>query len=278
MRNDRQPPFRIDEENSVMHRRASLICRWVFASSAAVLMSAVSLFAADKLPKDGAWARYYVYSKMPDGNEYASHRTIRFVGTVVENGKTHRWIEWSLADAPADGGKKKPITFVRKFLLTEKSLRESSHPLREFVRGWEGFEGKTPRRIATKGDDRELAIVSAGGSQLLFLPGVLKTTKPSRSSRTIDYQHGQLRVKSGCVGTYEDVYRPMTAPLASTWKTDYELWLHRDVPLGMASVKKKMVLIRKDAKGKKTVRDLGTSEWWVEAWGTDAKSAFPDAK
>lgn len=261
-----------------MHRRASLICRSGFAAGAVLLISAGSLHAADKLPKDGTWARYYAYSKMPDGKEFASRTTIRFVGTVVENGKKHRWIEWTLSDVPADGGKKKPVTFVRKFLLPEKALRESSHPLREFVRGWEGYEGKTPRKVPISGEEREIAILSAGETTLLILPGVLKTTKATGNSRTIDYQQGQLRVASGRAGSYKAVFRSATSPTHYTWKVNYELWLHKDVPLKMASLKTKLVLTTKDAKGKQTVRDRGTTEYSVEAWGTNAKSAFPNAK
>jgi hypothetical protein len=63
-----------------------------------------------------------------------------------------------------------------------------------------------------------------------------------------------------------------------SWKTDYQVWRHKDVPLGMASAKTATVIIIKQANGKPMVRDFGRIEWWVEAWGTDAKSAFPDAK
>jgi len=233
--------------------------------------------AADELPKDGAWARYYVQSKGPDGTEHTFHTTIRFVGTVVEKGKRCRWVEWTEA-VPADGddGKKTIRKSVLKFLFTEKSLRESSQPLPEFIRGWSGEEGKPPSPLETTQRNRETTNIS--GTNLVFLPGVLKTTKATRNPRTVDYQQGQLRLKTGRSGTYEAVYHPSTVPLVFTWKTDYELWLHKDVPLGMASTRMKMVFIRKDAKGKKTVRDLATIEWWVEAWGTDAKSAFPDAK
>lgn len=260
-----------------MRGTASPIGRWGFAIAAAASMSAAPLLAADKLPKDGAWARYYVLHKDPDGTERTIRTMIRFVGTVREKGERCRYVEWTDA-MKVDGGDGKKTTrrFVYKFLLTEKSLRESPQPLLQFVRGWRGEEGKTPEPLVTSQSERERA--NFGGTTVLFLPGVLKTTKPTRDSRTVDYQQGQLRIKSGRSGTYQARYHAITAPVNYNWKTEYELWLHKDVPLGFASARHKTVLIRQREKGKKTVRDLGTTEWWVEAWGTGAKSVFPSAK
>ncbi|MFQ5734667.1 MAG: hypothetical protein ACE5KM_22265 [Planctomycetaceae bacterium] len=233
--------------------------------------------AADRLPKDGTWARYFVHNKRANGVEDIMHTTIRFVGTVTEHGERYRWIEWTDAfEIDGNDGKTVIRKDVQKFLVSEKSLRTSPHPLRYFIRGWRGEEGKTAAAIEPDRLHRETADVQ--GITLLFLPGVLKTTKPTRNSRAIDYQQGQLRIRSGRAGTYRAVRHAITAPLVYTWKTDYELWLHKDVPLGMASVKMKLVFIRKAADGTTTVRNLATTEYSVEAWGTNAKSALPNAR
>jgi hypothetical protein len=232
--------------------------------------------AAGKLPKDGAWARYYVLFKSADGTERTARTTIRFTGTVVEKGERHRYVEWTDAQKQiGEDGKKTTKTSVRKFLVTEKSLRESRHPLREFVRGWSGEEGQPPV-IETVRGNRELAD-AIDGRYLLFLPGVMSAASSTPKPRTIDYQMGQLRIKTGRTGTRETRYQPRPG-LVFTWKTDYQVWRHKDVPLGMASAKTATVIIIKQANGKPMVRDFGRIEWWVEAWGTDAKSAFPDAK
>jgi hypothetical protein len=218
-----------------------------------------------------------VLFKSADGTERTGRTTIRFTGTVVEKGERHRYVEWT--DAPeqsGDDGKKTTKKSVRKFLVTEKSLRESRHPLREFVRGWSGEEGKPPVPIEADRRSRELAD-AIDGRYLLFLPGVMSAASSTRKPRAVDYQKGQLRVESGRTGTHETRYQPRPG-LDFSWKTDYQVWRHKDVPLGMASAKTATVIIIKQANGKPMVRDFGRIEWWVEAWGTDAKSAFPDAK
>ena len=244
------------------------VSRLLFYGVAVLFTSAAP--AADKLPKDGAWARYYVVVSFPNGKEYLSRYSIRFVGTVVENGKRHRWIEFFSDHTIRGGGKS-----VRKFLLPEKALRESSHPLRQYVRGWKGEPGKTPMPLPTSGPEKERAAI--GGTSLLFLPAVLKPSKVTRNPRTVDYQKGRLRMKSGRAGTFRDMIQEADGRVI-TWKSDYEVWSHKNVPLWMVSRKSKEFVIYKNPNEKETVGSRRTLELTLEDWGTDAKSALPNAK
>jgi hypothetical protein len=260
-----------------MHRSVSRVCRWGFVTSAALLLSAVPLLAADKLPKDGAWARYYVVAKLSDGSERVTRTTVRFVGTVVEKGEKHRWVELVERYERDSNGKRLVDQNALKFLISEKHLRTASNPIQHFVRGWYGSVDKPPQEMDASRRSQEI-FDAFHGQSLLFLAGPSKGSKPTKNPHTIDYQNGRLSIKSGRAGTYTSEYHPATVKIVLSWKSKYELWTHKSVPLGMAALKYRLVQSRTDEKGKTTEQRSENYEYTVEAWGTDAKSAFPDAK
>lgn len=234
---------------------------------------------AEQLPKDGSWARYYVVLKSSSGNERTLRTTVRFVGTVVENGEKHRWVEiGDSVEEDAGGGKKETKHYAIKFLISEKALRTASNPIQHFVRARQGEAGKPPEPIVASQRFREV-YDAFNGQSLLFLSGASKSAKMTKHKRTIDYQDGRLSIASGRAGTNVTHFHFLANSKAViSWKRTYELWTHKAVPLGMASLKYRVVQTRTDEKGKVRVIRTETGEYTVEAWGRDAKTALPDAK
>jgi hypothetical protein len=265
-----------------MNRTVSRVCRWGFATSAAVLMSVVPLFAADELPKDGAWARYYVHAKSSNGRENSSRLTIGMVGTVVEGGKKLRWIEVSETYEPERPKKprEKKYTSVLKLLVPERALLESDAPLKQLVRGW-SWDNVSKRVDKVDTGKRDLQRFEAFyRPYVVYFPGPLKRAKRTRNSRDVDHQKGRLQIAGGLAGHNIARWHAFTVPEQRSMTLDVELWLHKDVPLGMASAKlTRTYRFKKDGnKEPEKVRVVSDVEFTVEAWGTDAKSAFPNAK
>jgi hypothetical protein len=253
------------------------VSRLLFCGLAVLAASVAS--AAGTLPKDGTWARYYVVLKSDSGNERVLRTTVRFVGTVVEKGKKHRWVEiGDDVEEEAGGGKKVTKNYAIKFLISEKDLRTASNPIQHFVRAMHGEAGKPPEPIVASQRFREV-YDAFNGQSLLFLSGPSRSAKTTKHKRTIDYQDGRLSITSGRAGTNVTHFHFLANSKAIiSWKRTYELWTHKAVPLGMASLKYRVVQTRTDEKGKVRVIRTETGEYTIEAWGTDAKTAIPNAK
>lgn len=232
--------------------------------------------AAERLPKDGAWARYYVTMKSESGRERTLRTTVRFVGTVVKNGERLRWVEIGDTVEEDEGGRKVDRHYAIKFLISEKDLLTSTNPIRHFVQACHAEVGKRADKIEANKRYRE--VYDAFNAQsLLFLAGPSKRSKPTARSRTIDYQDGRLKIPSGHTGT--NVSRFTANPKSTLeWKRTYEIWRHKAVSLGMASLKYRVVRTRTDEKGKVSVQEISHGEYTVEAWGTNAKTALPSIK
>jgi hypothetical protein len=265
-----------------MRGTVSPIGRWGFATGAILLISAVPLLAADKLPKDGAWARYYVYAKSSNGRENVSRLTISMVGTVVEGGRKLRWIEVSETYQPErpEKPREKKYTSVLKLLVPERALLESDAPLKQLVRGWrwDNFSHRADKVDTGKRDLQHFEALYR--PYVLFFPGPLKQAKPTRNNRDVDHQTGRLHIAGGLAGHNVARWHAFTVPEQRSMTVDVELWLHKDVPLRMASAKlKRTYRFKKDgSKQPAKVRVVSDVEFTVEAWGTGAKSALPDAK
>jgi hypothetical protein len=265
-----------------MRLSSALLYRWMLATSATVLISGAPLLAADKLPKDGAWARYYVHGKYSNGRELIWRMTVRLVGTVVEDGRKLRWLEVSQTfepERPGNTGEKK-VTSVHKLLIPERALLESGSPLKQFVRGWLWDNViKRADKLDTRQRDR-LYYAAMLRPFVMFFPGPLKQTRPTRHARDVDYQNGRLHVAGGLAGQHVARWHAFTVPEQRWITDDVELWLHKDVPLRMASATlKRTYRFKEDGKNKpEKVRISGDEDYTVEAWGTGATSALPKAQ
>lgn len=232
--------------------------------------------AAETLPKAGTWARYYVYQKYQSGVERSYRQTIRFLGTVTENGEKHRWVEFvNVGRLKTSEGK--PITEIYRLLVPEKVLRESTNPLRQFVRGWWSQQG-APRKSFETLDLRRMRhnLDQYFGPSLVWLPGLSKSAKATKNSRTVHYQNGQLNIEKGHRGTHMAVRRT-TPPVVYSWKTSYEIWRHKSVAM-MAAGEFRTVLCSRRAKDKEKVRYTTTFSYTIEAWGSKGESSLPPAK
>ena len=92
-------------------------------------------------------------------------------------------------------------------------------------------------------------------------------------AQRVDYQDGQLHCDSGFTGRYEAEHRATTTGNVYTFRTDYSIWSHAGVPIGLAAARIKVAVF----KNGEPLRPLTTAEWSMEDFGTDAVSALPDS-
>jgi hypothetical protein len=93
-----------------------------------------------QMPKDGAWVKYDMTMDMQAGDAVRTMTgTIRMaaVGTVKENDKTFRWIEFHMVmKMPGQDDAGEERTSVAKVLIPEEQLKKGGKPMDNWARGW----------------------------------------------------------------------------------------------------------------------------------------------
>lgn len=214
----------------------------------------------DALPPDGAWARYSVMAK-EDGRSLKC--TIAFLGGATHEGEACRWIELTIESLKRDDGVAVRDVVV-KWLVTEKNLLESDLPIRVVTCERRGFDGNVVE--VTNESHRNLDYFAA------FLPGPRRHARKLDGPQLVKYQKGNLQIATGLAGRYAV---PVTADDldpdgATSYITDYSIWLHPDLPVGFAYAKGEMFR----QIGDKPVPFGGEWECFLEDTGTDAKPSF----
>jgi hypothetical protein len=242
---------------------------WVLLAATAVLAGSGNGRGEDwprEIPKDGAWVRYHEeVQDLAKREKYAPVKTtLSFVGTVVEEGQTCRWLEKkSILPEGEDGAG----TYVVKALVPEKELWESETPFAHVRRAWvlrpnEQPIEMPPRSLVTNANKvfQEL---------LLWTPGMLKNSGTAADqSKDIDYQPGRLKGAIARTGTLAD---RGTGP--GRTEMSYIAWQHADLPIGAGEVKitKEFFINRQ-----KTPQRRTSIIYQIEDVGTDAKSMLPN--
>lgn len=166
-----------------------------------------------QLPPDGSWVQYDVQYTYKAGTQSATGRqTLRMasVGTVVENGEEHRWIEFYITE----GDK----FWTRKLLIPVRYLKRGENPTLHVVRGW------------TLQENREVEpAVAVHGRWPAYLAGKLQDEK-ILPKKLVETKLGAL-MSEGVSGWIEyDEGKLHT-------KVTYETWLHPTAPFGVLAAR-----------------------------------------
>ena len=80
----------------------------------------------------------------------------------------------------------------------------------------------------------------AGGSNRNTLLQAKRVDDP----RTVKYQRGALEIPQAHVGTYRWWRNDKKPEETTVWETEFRVWLHPDLPIGVAHASTKLKLIR----------------------------------
>ena len=212
------------------------------------------------LPKDGSWVRFYMELKIaePQKIEISGTYTIRSVGRTTVNGKPCRWIELHI-EQTQNGKATRTIT---KVLIAERDFRPKSKRRLKIIRGWIKKNENDPHKLPESDYDQFAFLLSTP----------LKDRKAHHEVNVIDYQKGQLTIKSGVIGKY--VMKVGTdAPANSGLAVTQSIWSHSSIPFGTAALQLEM-----QAQEGKVFGPKMTMTFTLLDYGVGAKSALPGKK
>jgi hypothetical protein len=245
-----------------------------FAAICLAISIALPAFADEppaKLPSDGWWVRYFAIEKSQGREEWTLKHTFSLVGTTTENDRLCRWVELNSVQV-INGTEKREIV---KFLVPEQELLGSEKPLDSLVRAWQKLEDgqvellKFNQPLGLPGFAASADFVY--GIRFVIFPGPQQKSKLIAEERVIDFQRGRLKVAEGRSGTFIATRRALTTGQKQTFHLDFTVWNHHDLSPGFVALKSRLELSRDDKVGAAVI-----SEWTVEDFGVDAKSALPD--
>jgi hypothetical protein len=207
------------------------------------------------LPEDGTWVRYRVTVKRKDA-EYNGEYTLTMglVGTVKKGESIYRWVELRMDEG-------KGHTSFEKYLIPQDEILEGDNPAAKVARGW-SKTGKVAIAIDNKHSP-------AYTEQLAFLPGPLRKARELKENKTIEYEKRRIEVAKGLTGEAAAVYP--RADGKATRKIAYSVWLHPDVPFGVAAARTSMQMYLND-------KLLGSfeNEYSLIATGKGARSSLAE--
>jgi hypothetical protein len=205
------------------------------------------------LPEDGTWVRYHVTVKRKDA-EYNGEYTLTMglVGTVKEGDNIYRWVELRIDEGEGH-------TSFEKYLIPQNEILEGDNPAAKVVRGW-SKTGKVAQAIDNKHSP-------AYTEQLTFLPGPLRKARELSEAKTIEYEKGRIEVPKGLAGEARAAYP--RADGKATRRIAYSVWLHPDVPFGVAAARTSMQMYLND----KQISSF-ENEYSIVATGTGARSSL----
>jgi len=200
-----------------------------------------------RLPEDGAWARFYMTEKWEGELERTMYVTISSVGKLLTGGEHCRWIELKL-ESPDE---KSSQTF--KMLIPEKHIGLDSDPLSNAVKSWRRINNEAARKSNLKPLLARL---------YLFCLPAIANLKSIEKTEDVEWQDGKLDCKV-MVGSSKHKTDAETA------ETSYRLYLHQQVPFGVAGA----TLNVKTNNG-----DSGTVDFRLTDMGKKAKTELPDSQ
>jgi hypothetical protein len=242
----------------------------------AILLVATCAVLADdgpaKLPADGWWVRYYITSRREGTNDdIIIKRTYSLVGTSTENGEKCRWVEMN-SEQTFNAKERKEIL---KFLIPGKELLESEKPLNSLVRAWGKFDDepveelKFNQPLGVRGSVASADFV--WGRDMVILPGPQRKATLVNERKVVEYQQGRLEMTEGRTGKHVATRQAVTVVQKQTVALEFTVWNHTSLAPAFAAAKTRFEILIDDAP-----RAADVSEWVIEDFGTDAKSAMPD--
>ncbi len=194
----------------------------------------------DLVPKDGSWVEYSWQVDKDDGRE-KSHgsMTIKWIGTVLVDNKTCRWVESTLVSEDAT----KPRRVVLKFLFREESIRatlsgnaaELAPQDRLPITMWIKVDDDLPLSLAKSGwpnaDPQFSRLVHDVQSELPPTPlrDEVQDSQEKLEARIVAFQSGTAE----CEGFRTRSVRTFNSGKAEL-QTSRSVWVFDEVPLGFA--------------------------------------------
>jgi hypothetical protein len=212
-----------------------------------------------QLPEDGSWVRYDMTMEFRDGpvQKTTGSLTMMITGTVMENGKKCRWIEFKSVKKRPD--RQTERTELIKVLVPEENLKTSKAPTKNRVRGW---------RKRLKANLVRPLTETSGDIGLLYacLANSLENAK-ELEAKELDTKLGKLK----CEGVSGST--TFRAASSSEVIVTMENRLHAKSPFGVVWSQMKFQEQRRGTPGYSTTVTLTLSEI-----GKNAKSMLPDSK
>jgi hypothetical protein len=227
-----------------------------------------------KLPKDGAWVKFYMDFRLDSVAlvKNTGSFTIRSVGTESRDETKLRWIEFEESHGKSENGFR-AYGLLDKYLVPESELVGEGNPLSKLVQRWHRFD--TDKPLKSTGP-------ASRGLKMIHLPSVTKGMKSEsrkvvqiKKARTFPYQQGEFECKSATRETYDFTEKFDGITITFRSRVTFTLWKHDAVPFGVAGAI--IEFQRYDAKGKKLLMKQ-TFDLSVSDFGTNAKSALPGRK
>jgi hypothetical protein len=209
-----------------------------------------------KVPRERAWAKYHAITKEANGEERIATLMLKSLGKATADGKPCRWLE---SEYISSDGKRHER---RKILIPEQAIESSLRPMDDVLRYLQQDDADAVSSVASE---------SQGwmASDFLYFPGFLKDAKRVDDLRVVKYQGGSLEIPHAHVGTYR-WWRKNKAPEETTvYETEYRVWLHGNLPLGVANAVTTLRLIRDG----KTLRSWQL-DYALQEFGDNAQPAI----
>ena len=215
--------------------------------------------------------RYFVTAKSDPQPEMTYKTTYSLVGTSTENGGVCRWVEIQTTET-RDG---REVTDILKFLVPEKDLLEAERPLESLVRSWRRFHNGHVEEMKFNVALGERGLVGSAdfywGRDFALFPGPQKEGEVIRERRKIEYQRGRVEIDAGKAFRRVASRRALTTGEKQEWTDEFTVWNHPELAPAFGAARARVEYRRDEA-----LIASGRSEFVLEEFGTDAKSALPD--
>jgi hypothetical protein len=218
-----------------------------------------------QFPIDGAWVRYQ-WSLLQGGGEVTGTLTISSVGTSTKNNQKSRWLELKLN---YDEGTVKHA-FLAKLLVNEQDIVAQADLMQSASQVWLRVDDQAPIQRLSPRDAPEWL----NRTQRIFRHVALPMRDLGKlDEKTVEFQRGKLE----CSGRKQEFLGPATKVtingVPAELKSSYTqaVWLHKDVPFGVATCESRMDLLHD---GQSTKSE--TVKFLLSDFGTDAKTELPD--
>lgn len=215
-----------------------------------------------QLPRDGEWVRYQwsVSNGTGGPDQSAGTLTISSVGNAVSNGQMCRWLELKLIYE--EGAVKH--AFFTKWLVPEKDINAETDFTQLALQTWlKVDDAQAVQRLAPADAPQWLHRIQPVFRDIFkSLPDAGKL-----DDKAVDYQHGKLACtgfKQATVGNATKVTINGT-PAELTTKSVRSLWLHKDVPFGVASCENERTSLRNGESNSMEVVRFSLSDFGSEA-------------
>lgn len=239
-----------------MRLHATTAVVWLLLAS--VTAVALGEGSPPKLPKERGWTRYHAITQSAGGTEVIGTYIFKALDKTTVDGKPCQWFEAEYTSKENEIDRHER----RKLLISDETFATSARPMEETLRLLERVDAGPLTSISP--DEAAWLI-----SDFMSFPGFSKDAKRVDDLRTVTHQHGKLEIRQALVGTYRWSRKDKPPPEATVFETDYRIWMHPDLPVGVAHATTTLKIV----KAGKTLRTWRL-DYALQEFGDDAKPAI----